>query len=129
MALAPIESCDGGVEEFVESLPTWARSFASSASNAANRSALAAETLRRLGYANVGGLLMSSGIPYDSEAARAICGAYSTPTTADRRGPPRGVSHSRLDTAHQGREMGVLTLQNMAIHPSGATFESFAKEV
>ena len=53
----------------------------------------------------------------------------STPTTADRRGPPRGVSHFRLDAADQGREMGVLTLQNMTIHPSGATFESFAKEV
>ena len=53
----------------------------------------------------------------------------STPTTAHCRGPPRGVSHSRLDTADQGREMGVLTLQNMAIHPSGATFESFAKKV
>jgi len=30
-----------------------------------------------LGYANVGGLLMSSGIPYDSEAGRGICGALS----------------------------------------------------
>src|SRR5439155_18022746 len=30
-----------------------------------------------LGYANIGGLLMSSGIPYDSEAGRAICGAMS----------------------------------------------------
>jgi ribonucleoside-diphosphate reductase alpha chain len=30
-----------------------------------------------LGYANLGGLLMSSGIPYDSDAARAICGALS----------------------------------------------------
>ncbi|HZC57642.1 MAG TPA: vitamin B12-dependent ribonucleotide reductase [Xanthobacteraceae bacterium] len=30
-----------------------------------------------LGYANVGGLLMSSGIAYDSEAGRAICGALS----------------------------------------------------
>jgi len=30
-----------------------------------------------LGYANLGGLLMSSGIPYDSEAGRAICGAMS----------------------------------------------------
>src|SRR5947209_3966063 len=30
-----------------------------------------------LGYANVGGLLMSCGIPYDSDAARAICGALS----------------------------------------------------
>jgi ribonucleoside-diphosphate reductase alpha chain len=30
-----------------------------------------------LGYANIGGLLMSSGIPYDSSEARAICGALS----------------------------------------------------
>ncbi len=30
-----------------------------------------------LGYANVGGLLMSSGISYDSEAGRAICGALT----------------------------------------------------
>jgi len=30
-----------------------------------------------LGYANIGGLLMSSGIPYDSDAGRAICGSLS----------------------------------------------------
>ncbi len=30
-----------------------------------------------LGYANIGGLLMSSGIPYDSEEGRAICAAFS----------------------------------------------------
>jgi ribonucleoside-diphosphate reductase alpha chain len=30
-----------------------------------------------LGYANIGGLLMTSGIPYDSAAGRAICGALS----------------------------------------------------
>jgi ribonucleoside-diphosphate reductase alpha chain len=30
-----------------------------------------------LGYANVGGLLMSSGIPYDSDPGRAICGALT----------------------------------------------------
>ena len=30
-----------------------------------------------LGYANVGGLLMSSGIPYNSEAGRGICAALS----------------------------------------------------
>ncbi len=30
-----------------------------------------------LGYANLGGLLMSSGISYDSEAGRALCGALS----------------------------------------------------
>ena len=30
-----------------------------------------------LGYANIGGLLMTSGIPYDSDEGRAICGAIS----------------------------------------------------
>ena len=30
-----------------------------------------------LGYANIGGLLMASGIPYDSEAGRAYCGAIT----------------------------------------------------
>ncbi len=30
-----------------------------------------------LGYANIGGLLMSSGIPYDSAPGRAICGAIT----------------------------------------------------
>src|SRR6202011_5464433 len=30
-----------------------------------------------LGYANIGGLLMSSGIAYDSEQGRAICGALT----------------------------------------------------
>ncbi|MEX6507533.1 vitamin B12-dependent ribonucleotide reductase [Jiella sp. M17.18] len=30
-----------------------------------------------LGFANIGGLLMSSGIPYDSKEGRAICGAIS----------------------------------------------------
>src|SRR5450631_1755473 len=31
-----------------------------------------------LGYANVGGLLMSSGIPYDSDAGRQICGTLTS---------------------------------------------------
>ncbi len=30
-----------------------------------------------LGYANIGGLLMTSGIPYDSDEGRAICGAIT----------------------------------------------------
>jgi ribonucleoside-diphosphate reductase alpha chain len=34
-----------------------------------------------LGYANIGGLLMSSGIPYDSDEGRAICGALSAVMT------------------------------------------------
>ena len=30
-----------------------------------------------LGYANLGSVLMSAGIPYDSEEATAICGAVT----------------------------------------------------
>ena len=30
-----------------------------------------------LGYANIGGLLMNMGLPYDSEAGRAVCGALT----------------------------------------------------
>jgi len=58
-----------------------------------------------LGYANVGGLLMSSGIPYDSEAGRAICGAltaimtgvsYATATEmASQQGPFPGFKKNR----------------------------------
>src|SRR6202451_1797361 len=51
-----------------------------------------------LGYANVGGLLMSSGIPYDSEAGRAICGALSAIMT--------GVSYAA--SAEMAAELGPL---------------------
>src|ERR1700683_1264314 len=51
-----------------------------------------------LGYANVGGLLMSSGIPYDSEAGRAICGALSAIMT--------GVSYAA--SAEMAAELGAL---------------------
>ncbi|MGD0421487.1 MAG: vitamin B12-dependent ribonucleotide reductase [Xanthobacteraceae bacterium] len=49
-----------------------------------------------LGYANVGGLLMSSGIPYDSDAGRAICGALSAIMT--------GVSYTT--SAEMAAELG-----------------------
>lgn len=49
-----------------------------------------------LGYANVGGLLMSSGIAYDSEAGRAICGALSAIMT--------GVSYRT--SAEMAKELG-----------------------
>jgi len=49
-----------------------------------------------LGYANVGGLLMSSGIPYDSDAGRAICGALSAIMT--------GVSYAT--SAQMAKELG-----------------------
>jgi ribonucleoside-diphosphate reductase alpha chain len=58
-----------------------------------------------LGYANLGGLLMSSGIPYDSDAGRAICGALSSIMTgvayatsaemAERLGPFPGFRKNR----------------------------------
>ncbi len=49
-----------------------------------------------LGYANVGGLLMSSGIPYDSEAGRAVCAALSAIMT--------GVSYAT--SAEMAAELG-----------------------
>ncbi len=49
-----------------------------------------------LGYANIGGLLMSSGIPYDSDAARAICGALSAIMT--------GVSYAT--SAEMAKQLG-----------------------
>jgi ribonucleoside-diphosphate reductase alpha chain len=49
-----------------------------------------------LGYANVGGLLMSSGIPYDSDAGRAICGALTAIMT--------GVSYAT--SAEMAAELG-----------------------
>ncbi len=49
-----------------------------------------------LGYANVGGLLMSSGIPYDSEAGRAICGSLTAIMT--------GISYAT--SAEMAAELG-----------------------
>jgi ribonucleoside-diphosphate reductase alpha chain len=49
-----------------------------------------------LGYANLGGLLMSFGIPYDSEAGRAICGALTAIMT--------GVSYAT--SAEMAKQLG-----------------------
>ena len=49
-----------------------------------------------LGYANIGGLLMASGIPYDSDEGRALCGALSAIMT--------GVSYAT--SAEMARELG-----------------------
>ncbi len=58
-----------------------------------------------LGYANIGGLLMTSGIPYDSDAGRAICGALTAIMTgvsyatsaemAEKLGPFPGYEKNR----------------------------------
>ncbi|MDX5593810.1 vitamin B12-dependent ribonucleotide reductase [Pseudovibrio sp. SPO723] len=49
-----------------------------------------------LGYANIGGLLMTSGIPYDSEEGRALCGAITAIMT--------GVSYAT--SAEMAGELG-----------------------
>ncbi|HVJ81272.1 MAG TPA: vitamin B12-dependent ribonucleotide reductase, partial [Planctomycetia bacterium] len=49
-----------------------------------------------LGYANIGGLLMTSGIPYDSAEGRAICGALTAIMT--------GVSYA--SSAEMAKELG-----------------------
>lgn len=49
-----------------------------------------------LGYANIGGLLMTSGIPYDSDAGRAYCGALTAIMT--------GVSYAT--SAEMAKELG-----------------------
>jgi ribonucleoside-diphosphate reductase alpha chain len=49
-----------------------------------------------LGYANLGGLLMTSGIPYDSDAARAICATLSAIMT--------GISYAT--SAEMAKELG-----------------------
>src|SRR5207342_3489957 len=58
-----------------------------------------------LGYANIGGLLMTSGIPYDSDTGRAICGALTAIMTgvsyatsaemAEKLGPFPGYKKNR----------------------------------
>ena len=49
-----------------------------------------------LGYANIGGLLMASGIPYNSPEARSLCGALSAIMT--------GISYAT--SADMARELG-----------------------
>ncbi|MGV1014818.1 MAG: adenosylcobalamin-dependent ribonucleoside-diphosphate reductase, partial [Methyloceanibacter sp.] len=49
-----------------------------------------------LGYANIGGLLMASGVPYDSSAGRALCGALTAIMT--------GIAYAT--SAEMARELG-----------------------
>ncbi len=49
-----------------------------------------------LGYANVGGLLMSAGVPYDSDAGRQICGTLTAILT--------GISYAT--SAEMAKELG-----------------------
>ena len=49
-----------------------------------------------LGYANIGGLLMSAGVPYDSDQGRAVCAAFSAILT--------GAAYAA--SAQMARELG-----------------------
>src|SRR6187551_2686983 len=84
-----------------------------------------------LGYANIGGLLMTSGIPYDSEAGRAIAGALtaimtgiSYATSAEKDGyeqvsiAPVPLDHATLEnlSAHS-RESGNPGAASSALGP------------
>ncbi len=80
-----------------------------------------------LGYANVGGLLMSAGIAYDSDAGRAICGAFSAILT--------GVAYAT--SAEMARELGAFDgykenaaamLRVMRNHRRAARGEAFGYE-
>jgi ribonucleoside-diphosphate reductase alpha chain len=80
-----------------------------------------------LGYANIGGLLMSSGIAYDSDPGRAICGALSAIMT--------GVAYAT--SAEMAAELGAFDgykenanamLRVMRNHRRAALGESFGYE-
>jgi ribonucleoside-diphosphate reductase alpha chain len=65
-----------------------------------------------LGFANIGGLLMSSGIAYDSDEGRAICGALSAimtgicyATSAEMAGKLGPFTHYKDNEAHMLRVM------------------------
>ncbi|MBG0811389.1 vitamin B12-dependent ribonucleotide reductase [Methylosinus sp. H3A] len=83
-----------------------------------------------LGYANVGGLLMSSGIAYDSDAGRALCGALSAIMTgvayrasaemAKERGPFAGFD------ANREAMLRVIRNHRRAAHGQRAGYEALA---
>ncbi|MEM8855878.1 MAG: vitamin B12-dependent ribonucleotide reductase, partial [Pseudomonadota bacterium] len=83
-----------------------------------------------LGFANIGGLLMVSGIPYDSPTGRAICGAISAIMT--------GVAYAT--SAEMARDLGafpryeenaqsmlrVMRNHRLAAHGEGGGYEDLA---
>ena len=83
-----------------------------------------------LGYANVGGLLMSSGIAYDSEAGRALCGALSAIMTgvAYRTSAEMAKERGAFDCFAQNREAMLRVIRNhrRAAHGQRAGYESLS---
>jgi ribonucleoside-diphosphate reductase alpha chain len=101
--LLPYRKADGSfdVEAYIHTCRLWTLVLEMSVLMAQFPSRSIAELSYRyrtlgLGYANVGGLLMSSGIPYDSPEGRAICGALSAIMT--------GVAYAT--SAEMAKELG-----------------------
>src|SRR3546814_8413269 len=53
-----------------------------------------------LGYANIGGLLMGSGLPYDSDAGRALCAALTAVMTRTAYATSADRKSTRLNSSH-----------------------------
>jgi ribonucleoside-diphosphate reductase alpha chain len=83
-----------------------------------------------LGYANIGGLLMSSGVAYDSEAGRAIAGALSAIMTGVCYETSAQMSRERGPFARfaENRESMLRVIRNhrLAAHGERAGYEGLA---
>ncbi|MFF5081052.1 vitamin B12-dependent ribonucleotide reductase [Actinoplanes sp. NPDC000266] len=88
-----------------------------------------------IGYANIGALLMASGLPYDSEAGRSVAGAITslmTGTAYRRSAELAGVvgaydGYARNAEAHK-RVMRKHAAANDAIRPANAVATAIVKE-
>jgi ribonucleoside-diphosphate reductase alpha chain len=83
-----------------------------------------------LGYANLGGLLMSSGTAYDSDAGRALCGALSAIMTgvAYRASAEMAKERGAFDCFAQNREAMLRVIRNhrRAAHGQRAGYEGLS---
>jgi ribonucleoside-diphosphate reductase alpha chain len=83
-----------------------------------------------LGFANIGGLLMSSGIAYDSDEGRAICGALSAimtgvcyATSAEMAGELGAFTHYK---ENQAAMLRVMRNHRRAAHGEAGGYEALA---
>ncbi|MCY4590837.1 MAG: vitamin B12-dependent ribonucleotide reductase [Alphaproteobacteria bacterium] len=80
-----------------------------------------------LGYANIGGLLMASGLPYDSEAGRALCGAITALMTGVAYETSAEMASELGAFRHYGdnreRMLRVIRNHRRAAHGEGSGYE------
>ncbi len=81
-----------------------------------------------LGYANLGGLLMASGLPYDSDAGRALCGALTALMTGVAYRTSAEMAESRGSfpawAANRGSMLRVVRNHRRAAHGETAGYEA-----